>query len=81
MLSKKLFNVMPKTAFEVRRVEPFREASASKGSYQSGTPDGSRPGIFYANAYDIKARGKWAMESLFLHEAIPGHHFQTHDSA
>jgi uncharacterized protein (DUF885 family) len=75
-LSKKLFNVMPKTAFEVRRVEPFREASASKGSYQSGTPDGSRPGIFYANAYDIKARGKWAMESLFLHEAIPGHHFQ-----
>jgi len=75
-LSKHLFDVMPKTAFEVRRVEPFREASAAGGSYQAGTPDGSRPGIFYANAYDIKARGKWAMESLFLHEAIPGHHFQ-----
>ena len=75
-LTKQLFDVMPKTSFEVRRVEPFREASASGGSYQSGTPDGSRPGIFYANAYDIKARGKWAMESLFLHEAIPGHHFQ-----
>jgi len=75
-LSMNLFDVMPKTGFEVRRVEPFREASASKGSYQAGTPDGSRPGIFYANAYDIKARGKWAMESLFLHEAIPGHHFQ-----
>ncbi len=75
-LSKSLFEVMPKTAFEVRRVEPFREASAAGGSYQAGTPDGSRPGIFYANAYDIKARGKWAMESLFLHEAIPGHHFQ-----
>jgi uncharacterized protein (DUF885 family) len=75
-LSQNLFDVMPKTGFEVRRVEPFREASASKGSYQAGTPDGSRPGIFYANAYDIKARGKWAMESLFLHEAIPGHHFQ-----
>jgi uncharacterized protein (DUF885 family) len=75
-LSKSLFDVMPKTAFEVRRVEPFREASASGGSYSSGTPDGTRPGIFYANAYDIKARGKWAMESLFLHEAIPGHHFQ-----
>ena len=75
-LTKSLFDVMPKTAFEVRRVEPFREASASGGSYRSGTPDGSRPGIFYANAYDIKARGKWAMESLFLHEAIPGHHFQ-----
>ncbi|NQV86487.1 MAG: DUF885 domain-containing protein [Woeseiaceae bacterium] len=75
-LTKSLFDVMPKTGFEVRRVEPFREASASGGSYQAGTPDGSRPGIFYANAYDIKARGKWAMESLFLHEAIPGHHFQ-----
>lgn len=75
-LSKNLFDIMPKTGFEVRRVEPFREASASGGSYQAGTPDGSRPGIFYANAYDIKARGKWAMESLFLHEAIPGHHFQ-----
>lgn len=75
-LSKELFDVQPKTAFEVRRVEPFREASAAGGSYQSGTPDGSRPGIFYANAYNIKARGKWAMESLFLHEAIPGHHFQ-----
>jgi uncharacterized protein (DUF885 family) len=75
-LTKSLFDVMPKTAFEVRRVEPFREASASGGSYRSGTPDGSRPGVFYANAYNIKARGKWAMESLFLHEAIPGHHFQ-----
>lgn len=75
-LSKSLFDLMPKSSFEVRRVEPFREASASKGSYRSGTPDGSRPGVFFANAYDIKARGKWAMESLFLHEAIPGHHFQ-----
>jgi len=75
-LSRNLFDVMPKSSFEVRRVEPFREASASKGSYRAGTPDGSRPGVFYANAYDIKARGKWAMESLFLHEAIPGHHFQ-----
>jgi uncharacterized protein (DUF885 family) len=75
-LSKNLFDVMPKTGFEVRRVEPFREVSASKGSYRAGTPDGTRPGVFYANAYDIKARGKWAMESLFLHEAIPGHHFQ-----
>ena len=75
-LSMELFEVMPKSAFEVRRVEPFREASSAAGSYQSGTPDGARPGIFYANAYDIKARGKWAMGSLFLHEAIPGHHFQ-----
>lgn len=76
-LSKSLFEIFPKTAFEVRRVEPFREKSAAGGSYRAGTPDGSRPGVFYANAYDIKARGKWAMESLFLHEAIPGHHFQS----
>ncbi len=75
-LAKGLFDVAPKTQFEVRRIEAFREASASGGSYQSGTPDGSRPGVFYANAYNIKARPKWAMESLFLHEAIPGHHFQ-----
>jgi len=75
-LAKALFNVFPKTGFEVRRVEAFREASASGGSYRTGTPDGSRPGVFYANAYDIKARPIWGMESLFLHEAIPGHHFQ-----
>ncbi len=75
-LSKDLFEIFPRTAFEVRRVEPFREQTSSKGSYMSGTADGSRPGVFYANAYDIKSRGKWAMESLFLHEAIPGHHFQ-----
>jgi len=75
-LSRNLFEIFPRTAFEVRRVEPFREQTASKGSYVAGTADGSRPGVFYANAYDIKARGKWAMESLFLHEAIPGHHFQ-----
>ncbi len=75
-LAKNLFDVSPKTAFEVRRIEAFREASAPGGSYQSGTPDGSRPGVFYANAYNIKARPKWAMESLYLHEAIPGHHFK-----
>ncbi|MBT8077870.1 MAG: DUF885 domain-containing protein [Gammaproteobacteria bacterium] len=75
-LAPKLFDVFPKTPFEVRRVEPFRERSAAGGSYSRGAPDGSRPGIFYANAYDIKARPKWAMEALFLHEAIPGHHFQ-----
>ncbi len=71
-----LFEKFPKTPFEVRRVEPFREQSASRGSYQSGTPDGSRPGIFYANAYNVGVRPKWNMTSLFLHEAIPGHHFQ-----
>jgi uncharacterized protein (DUF885 family) len=75
-LAPKLFETFPKTAFEVRRVEPFREASSAKGSYQSGAPDGSRPGIFYANAYNVGVRAKWDMQSLYLHEAIPGHHFQ-----
>jgi uncharacterized protein (DUF885 family) len=75
-LSTELFEIFPKSDFEVRAVEPFREKSASGGSYQAGTPDGSRAGIFYANAYDLSARPNWAMESLFLHEAIPGHHFQ-----
>jgi uncharacterized protein (DUF885 family) len=75
-LASGLFEIFPKTDFEVRRVEPFREKSASGGSYQAGTPDGTRKGIFYANAYDLRARPNWAMESLYLHEAIPGHHFQ-----
>ena len=72
----KLFDVMPKTDFEIRAVEPFREQSASGASYRSGTPDGSRPGVFYVNTYDLSARPLWAVESLFLHEAAPGHHFQ-----
>ena len=75
-LSRELFDIFPKTPFEVRRVEPFRERSAAGGSYRAGTADGSRPGIFYANAFDLRARPSWAMESRFLHEAIPGHHFQ-----
>ena len=75
-LLPKLFDVMPKADYEVRAVEPFREQSASGGSYSSAAPDGSRPGVFYANAYDLSARPKWAMEALSLHEAAPGHHFQ-----
>ncbi len=71
-----LFDLAPKANYEVRAVEPFREQSAAGGSYMRPSPDGSRPGIFYANTYDIKARPIWAMESLSLHEASPGHHFQ-----
>jgi uncharacterized protein (DUF885 family) len=72
----KYFNLRPKTDYEVRLVEPFREASASSGSYQGPSLDGKRPGIFYVNAYDLKARPRWALASLSLHEAAPGHHFQ-----
>ena len=75
-LLPKLFDRMPKADYEVRAVEPFREQSASGGSYQASSPDGSRPGVFYVNAYDLSARPKWAMEALSLHEAAPGHHFQ-----
>ena len=72
----KLFETLPKADYEVRAVEPFREKSAAGGQYQAASQDGSRPGIFYANAYDLTARPKWGMEALSLHEANPGHHFQ-----
>jgi len=70
------FNLRPKTNYEVRLVESYREQSASAGSYQGPPLDGSRAGIFFVNGYDLKARPKWALASLSLHEAAPGHHFQ-----
>ena len=70
------FNLRPKADYEVRLVEPFREASASGGQYQGPSLDGTRAGIFFVNAYDLKARPKSAVASLSLHEAAPGHHFQ-----
>ncbi|MDZ4729903.1 MAG: DUF885 domain-containing protein [Xanthomonadales bacterium] len=73
----KLFKIIPKADFEIRLVEPFREKSAAGGQYRAASPDGSRKGVFFANAYDLSARPKWAMESLYLHEAVPGHHFQV----
>ena len=75
-LLPKYFNLRPKTGYEVRLVEPFREVSASSGQYQGPSLDGQRPGIFYVNAYDLKSRPRWALSSLSLHEAAPGHHFQ-----
>jgi len=75
-LAPKLFATIPKADFEIRKVEEFREKSAAGGYYMGASPDGSRPGVFYLNTYDLKARPLWGAESLFLHEAIPGHHFQ-----
>ena len=72
-----LFDINPKAGFEVRPVEAFRAASAAGASYQSPSPDGSRPGIFYVNTHNLKAQPKFGMETLFIHEAIPGHHFQN----
>ena len=71
----KSFNNTPKTPFEIRQTEKFREASAS-AEYSPGTPDGSRPGIFYVPIPNPKEYNPNEMESLFLHEAIPGHHYQ-----
>jgi uncharacterized protein (DUF885 family) len=71
-----LFITKPKAALEVRRVEPYREESAGTAFYNSPAPDGSRPGIYYANLYDMSQMPKYEMEALTYHEAIPGHHMQ-----
>ena len=71
----KLFGLQPKTPFEVRRTESFREASAS-AEYNPGSLDGTRPGIFYVPIPNIKEYNYFSDEDLFLHEAIPGHHYQ-----
>ncbi|XOV93080.1 MAG: DUF885 family protein [Bacteroidota bacterium] len=70
-----LFNIQPKTPFEVRRIEAFREATSS-AHYIPGSLDGTRPGIFYVPIPDVKRYNFFADENTFLHEAIPGHHFQ-----
>ena len=73
---KSMFSITPKTPFEIRQTEKFREASAS-AEYVVGTPDGKRPGIFYIPLPNPeKFNVTSGMESLFLHEAIPGHHYQ-----
>lgn len=71
----KLFALQPKTPFEIRRVEAFREKTAS-AEYVQGTADGTRPGIFYVPIPDVSKYNYYGDEDLFLHEAIPGHHFQ-----
>lgn len=72
----RLFSIQPKAGFEIRPVEAFRAQAQAGGSYQRPSEDGSRPGIFYVNTYDLASRKTWQAESLFLREAIPGHHFQ-----
>ncbi len=71
-----LFITKPKADIVVKAVEPFREKSAGKAFYQQGTPDGSRPGRYYANLYDMAAMPIYQMEALAYHEGIPGHHMQ-----
>ncbi|MYM84633.1 DUF885 family protein [Duganella sp. FT50W] len=71
-----LFASLPKAPFEIRPVEAFREVSAAPASYQRGTVDGKRPGVFYFNAYKPETRTRFTTNAFFLHEAIPGHHFE-----
>ncbi len=71
----KLFALQPKTKFEIRRTESFREKTSS-AEYSQGAADGSRPGIFYVPIPDVANYNFYGDEDLFLHEAIPGHHFQ-----
>lgn len=76
-LTPKLFDIQPKADYEVREVEAFRAESAAGASYQSPSSDGTRPGVFYVNTFNLKAQPIFGMETLSLHEASPGHHFQV----
>lgn len=70
------FNTVPKSSLVVKPVEPFREKSAGKAFYNRPAPDGSRPGIYYVNLYDMGEMPSTEVEALFYHEGIPGHHLQ-----
>ena len=70
------FDVMPEADMEVRRIPEFKEKTSPGAYYQPPAMDGSRPGVFYANLYDIKATPRYGMRTLAYHEGIPGHHFQ-----
>jgi uncharacterized protein (DUF885 family) len=71
-----MFGLLPEAELVVKRVEPFREQSAGKAFYQGPPGDGSRPGIYYANLYDMADMPKYQMEALAYHEGVPGHHMQ-----
>ncbi|GAB3280893.1 DUF885 domain-containing protein [Parahaliea aestuarii] len=70
------FGLIPEAELVVKRVEPFREQSAGKAFYNGPPADGSRPGIYYANLYNMMDMPKYQMEALAYHEGIPGHHMQ-----
>jgi uncharacterized protein (DUF885 family) len=70
------FSLVPKSRLEIRPVPEYKEKSEAAGSYWPGTPDGVRPGVFQYNVYDLPSRFTWGFETLFLHEGIPGHHYQ-----
>ncbi|WP_205479659.1 DUF885 domain-containing protein [Sphingomonas arenae] len=72
----RFFGRLPKTPLQIKPVEPFREKSAGKAFYNDPPPDGSRPGIYYVNLYDMNDMPSTEVEALFCHEGIPGHHLQ-----
>jgi len=71
------FGVLPKAGCEVRPVEPYKEADAPAAYYYPPAVDGSRPGIYYVNTYDLPSRSFVGLASTSFHEAVPGHHFQV----
>ncbi len=70
------FGILPRARLEVRRVEPFREQPGGSAHYRRGTPDGSRPGVFYVHLADMRAIARYRLENLAYHEGLPGHHMQ-----
>jgi uncharacterized protein (DUF885 family) len=72
----KLFGTLPRLPYGVVPVPSYAEKSQTTAYYEPGSPAAGRPGQFFANTYDLKARPKWEMEALTLHEAVPGHHLQ-----
>ena len=70
------FSMLPKSLLEIRAVPEYKEKTDAAGYYQSGTADSTRPGVFYFNGYDLPSRTRPGMETLYLHEGAPGHHFQ-----
>ena len=72
----RLFGRLPRLPYGVQPVPQFRAKSSPTAFYMPGAPSTGRPGIFYANTYDLHARPRWEMEALSLHEAVPGHHLQ-----
>lgn len=71
-----LFDIAPKAPYIIKPIEAFRAASAAAAQYNSPAPDGSKPGVFYVNTYDLPSRPTYIREAIFVHEAAPGHHFQ-----
>ncbi len=72
----KYFGILPKADLVVKRVEPFREQPGAAQHYFPGTPDGSRPGVYYAHLSDMKSMPKRELEVIAYHEGLPGHHMQ-----